>query len=202
MKLFANKSMWKKIVIIFLVINIFTFIAPKPVAAGFGGALMKPVCDFLVWTGDGIVNIVHRVLVHQNDTLIKVDLNDGIMAAFRILAAVIVGIVIIALVCAGGYAFITAILTYLSQTWTFALAASFASVICIGLVGGIYTGAQVYSADFWDNEVHIPLFSITPEEIFKGDVKLFSVDFFDSNPGESESVPYSFIETNFDDLEY
>jgi len=34
MKIFANKNLWKKIVIIFLIINIFNFITPEPVAAG------------------------------------------------------------------------------------------------------------------------------------------------------------------------
>jgi len=33
MKIFANKNLWKKIVIIFLIINIFNFITPEPVSA-------------------------------------------------------------------------------------------------------------------------------------------------------------------------
>ena len=55
MKIFANKSIWKKLIILFLVINLFTFIAPKPVAASFGGLLMDPICAFITsvrrWCG-------------------------------------------------------------------------------------------------------------------------------------------------------
>ena len=48
MKIFANKSIWKKLIILFLVINLFTFIAPKPVAAGIGGELANPIITFVV----------------------------------------------------------------------------------------------------------------------------------------------------------
>ncbi len=48
MKIFANKKIWKKIVIIFLIITAFSFTIPKPVEASIGGDLMKPICAFVV----------------------------------------------------------------------------------------------------------------------------------------------------------
>ena len=202
MKIFANKSVWKKIVIVFLLLTVFSFAAPKPVAAGIGGTLMEPICDFLVWAGDGLVNVTHRILIHQNDTLIKVDLNDGIIGIIRVIFTIIAAIGVLALICAGGWFAFDALLGLFHATWSMAAAAAFGSVIVLGVVSSIYVGAQVYSIDGWDNEVHIPLYSITPEEIFKGDIKLFNVDFFDSNDGETDPYTYDFTDMELGDLSY
>ena len=56
MKIFANKSIWKKIVLVLLFITVCAFVAPQPTqAASFGGALMEPICAFLTgirrWSG-------------------------------------------------------------------------------------------------------------------------------------------------------
>ena len=48
MRIFANKKIWKKIVILFLLITVFSFTIPKPVEASIGGELMKPICAFIV----------------------------------------------------------------------------------------------------------------------------------------------------------
>ena len=72
MKIFANKSIWKKIVIIFLLIISISFVAPKPSQASVGGELMKPVCDLLVGLGDGVVKIIHIGILGQDNTLLRI----------------------------------------------------------------------------------------------------------------------------------
>lgn len=72
MRIFANKSIWKKIVIIFLLITSISFVASKPAQASVGGELMKPVCDLLVGLGDGVVKIIHIGLLGQDNTLLRI----------------------------------------------------------------------------------------------------------------------------------
>ncbi len=57
MKIFTNQKIWKKIVIVLLIIIIFQFIVSKPSIAesednGIGGKLLDPVIDLVVFLGD------------------------------------------------------------------------------------------------------------------------------------------------------
>ena len=55
---------------------------------------------------------------------------------------------------------------------------------------GIYVGASVYNKDSFDGDIDIPIYSITPEAIFKGQIPLFDVNFFDPT---DETVDYSWL---------
>ena len=82
MKVFANKSIWKKLVFILLFITIFSFAVPQTVHASdddtsLGGKLMKPIINLIVGLGDGVVNILHKFLLQQQTTLIRIDLTSG-----------------------------------------------------------------------------------------------------------------------------
>ena len=55
---------------------------------------------------------------------------------------------------------------------------------------GIYVGASVYNSDSFDGDIDIPIYSITPEAIFKGQIPLFDVNFFDPT---DETVDYSWL---------
>lgn len=80
MKIFANANIWKKLVIVFLAVLCLAFVAPKNVEAAddhIGGTLMKPICSFVVWFGDGVTNVLHKVLIKQDTTIITVDTNQG-----------------------------------------------------------------------------------------------------------------------------
>ena len=99
MKIFAKNDVWKKIVIVLLVIFSISFIEPIPVNAGVGGKLMEPICDFLVGLADGWIGIMHEVLLHQHTTLIKIDTNGVLMAGIRIALTIIIAFAILALIC-------------------------------------------------------------------------------------------------------
>jgi len=53
MKIFTNQKVWKKIVVVLLIVLAFQFIVSSPVRAGgdddgIGGKLLEPVIDLLV----------------------------------------------------------------------------------------------------------------------------------------------------------
>lgn len=76
MKIFANKKIWKKIVIIFLIISIFSFTTPEPVSADIGGTLMSPIISLFVGLADGVNTIINAVFLKQEPTIITI--RDGI----------------------------------------------------------------------------------------------------------------------------
>ena len=87
MKFFANRNIWKKIVIVLSLIFSMSFVKPAPVNAGLkeaGGELMEPICDLLVWLGDGFLGVAHSMLVHQETTIIRVDLNNVVVKVLRV----------------------------------------------------------------------------------------------------------------------
>ena len=49
------------------------------------------------------------------------------------------------------------------------------------VAAGIYFGVSAYSAAKWDNEVDLPMYSLTPEAIFTNNIPLFDVNFFNTD---------------------
>lgn len=55
MKIFTNQKIWKKIVVVLLIVLAFQFVVSSPVRAaddGIGGKLLEPIIDLVVWLGD------------------------------------------------------------------------------------------------------------------------------------------------------
>ena len=190
MKIFANNDVWKKIVIVLLVIFSISFIEPIPVNAGIGGALMEPICDFLVGLADGWMGLMHEVLLHQHTTLIRIDTNGIIAAGIRIAVTIIITLVILAAICVatGGIGVVGAALakgvavSFSTKAITFAVLASLGTVVPLCLKTGLYVGTAVYNWEVWNNEIDLPLYSLTPQSIFTNQIPLFDVNFF--NPDE------------------
>ena len=201
MKIFANKSIWKKIVIIFLLITSISFTTPEPVQAGWGGELMEPICDLLVGLADGFMNVTHSVLIKQETTIIKVNLNDTLESIFRVAITAIVFLVVLAAaaaITAGGALAVGAVTAAYtaSSAGAFATAAVIANIVPI-LVGATYFGVKAYSMDAFDHERDLPLYSISPERIFSNTIPLFDVNFFHPS---AEPYKYKWVhKTSFDE---
>lgn len=206
MKIFANKSIFKKIVLIVLLLLSFSFVSPEPVQAGVGGELMEPICDFLVGFCDGIMAALHKYILKQDTTIIHINteafVGEGIV---KFIATVLGAIIIAALIAVGvgaiGMAF-TALASAIGAVGTGAaavgsafvggfswtalgttIAANIGVIIPLALGGGIFGGAKIFSADGWrDKQIDLPLYSISPEEIFTNKIPLFDVNFFNPNP--------------------
>ena len=79
--------------------------APKNVEAAddhIGGTLMKPICSFVVWFGDGVTNVLHKVLIKQDTTIITVDTNSTLKKIGKILGTIFVSLAVGAFVIGTG----------------------------------------------------------------------------------------------------
>lgn len=205
MKIFAENSILKKIIIILVLLTSVWFVKPKPVQAGIGGELMQPVCDLLVSLMDGIMNVTHHVLMGQQTTLIRVNLTDSIWDKIQRIAvtAIVVFAVLAAaaiLTVAGAIA-IGAVLTAvgLAVPSTIVASALIANIVPIA-VAGTYFGVKAYNKDAFERELDLPLYSISPERIFSNTIPFFDVNFFNPNstPFEYEWLAES-SSSSFDD---
>lgn len=193
MKIFANKNIWKKLLIIFLTILCLGFSTPKAVQAGgddddhIGGTLMKPICSLIVWAGDGITGIMHKVLIDQDLTIVTISKNGELKGFFRGAAAIIVAVAIagtgIGLAIAG----------------VFAAAQVAGIVVALSIGAGIYAGVGLYNSNYFDNDIDIPLYSISPEEMFKGEVPFVDVNFFNPNVEKYQS-DFSDVSSGWQDV--
>lgn len=175
MKIFQNKKLFKKLMIIFLIILIFSFCVPKGVRAedGIGGKLLDPIMSFFVGLGDGIMAILHSIIFHSDNALIHIDTSSSIWSKVIVIVAavVLVAISIAACVITGG-----------------GVAAVALGIIKIVLVAGAVTTitfpvTTTVVDGMLPDSFYLPLYSITPQEIFSNKIPLLDVDFF--NPTDS-----------------
>lgn len=140
MKIFANANIWKKLVIVFLAVLCLAFVAPKNVEAAsdndhIGGTLMKPICSFVVWLGDGITNVLHKVLIKQDTTIITVDTNGSWKSVLKWVA---ITLGVLAVVATGGAAAlgVSAVAGVVGNAIAgSAVAGLIGSIVCTTLVG-------------------------------------------------------------------
>lgn len=168
MKIFQNKSLFKKLIIIFLVITIFSFCMPKVSRASVGGDLMDAVMDLFVGIGDGINTILSKMILQTDGSFIVIDTEtDGV--------AKILGIIIAAAVIIGGIVLIAA-----SGGTALAVVSAVFTVVKAGAVAGVATFAvtSVLGGAIFGGKVVLPSIRLTPYEIFTNQIPLFDVDFF------------------------
>ena len=208
MKIFANKNIWKKIVIIFTLITSLSFAAPKPVAALFGGKLTDPICDLLIGIGDATVGIAHKYIIGQDVTIIKVSVKEDFFSHFKrvvvILCFVLVAAAVIA-ATAGAGAGISALAVKFGAdvakvSFITALATTSSTTILVAALTGGFCAAKVYHWNIWrDAEVVLPMYSLAPENIFSDKVDLFDVNFFD--PALVQGYEYGWVSTRNEKLD-
>lgn len=160
------------------------------------------------------MNIVHKVIMGQNDTMIQVDMSNTF---WDVLKSVVVGILIGAIVMIA-ISLTAGVLGVVASGIMALLAAGGTVSITLG-TGAVLltTGAGLWSAVTYYNtqlptNVVLPMFSISPEEIFQGKILLFDIDFFnpvtdiyvqtikkDSEGNEIDGNAYNL--NNYDDQE-
>ena len=148
-----------------------------------GGKLLKPVADLLLAFGDGILNIAHNVLYQMNTSIIRVSLDNTVLEIIATIAAGVAATALIAtlIVLTGGAVagLAAAIATAIGQT----LAIGTLSAGAIGLVAvvsigaGVFAGAYINSNKF-GHEAVLPIYKVSPEEIFANEVGILNVNFF------------------------
>lgn len=177
MKFFMNKSIWSKIVIILVFILLFQFVVSKPSLGKSdwiegGGKLLQPVISLVVTLGDGVMDLLHSSIMGVPTALLSADLQDEwyeVLGWFFKAVLFCVGVAIAAFVSGG---FTIGVLIALFSTTRFADAVYDNSMQTMGVSVRSFAGTQL------PNTLYLPLYTLSPEEIFQGKILLFNVDFF------------------------
>ena len=169
MKIFQNKNLFKKLIIVLLFITIFSFCMPKVSRASVGGDLMDAVMDLFVGIGDGINTVLSKMILQTDGSFIVIDTGtDGVAKILGVLVAlaVVVGGIVLIAVSGGG-----AVLAVANAVFT---------VVKAGVVAGVTTFAvtSVLAGAKFGDKVVLPSIRLTPYEIFTNQIPLFDVDFF------------------------
>ena len=175
MEIFKKKSLILKIVIAIVVVILFNFSAPTVsqanVAEVVGGTLAEPVADLLLAIADGAIYVVQNVLFGMDVSLLKMAVpTAGIWETVGSIGGALLGALSFALivVATGG----TAI----------------PALIIPAIVGGgigAYAGHGV-AVDLLPDSFYLPIYAISPEEIFQNKIGLLDVNFF--SPNEYEDI--------------
>lgn len=168
MKIFQNKNLFKKLIIVLLFITIFSFCMPKVSRASVGGDLMDAVMDLFVGVGDGINTVLSKMILQTDGSFIVVDTETNGVAK-------ILGIIVAAAIIIGGIVLIAS-----SGCAALAVASAVFTVVKAGVVAGVVTFAVTsYLSDAtFGEKVVLPSIRLTPYEIFTNQIPLFDVDFF------------------------
>ena len=169
MKIFTKKNLILKIVIALVFVILFNFCAPTISRAGFfeeiGGTLIEPLVELFIAIGDAAMNLMQNLLFGLNDSLVKVSTSTNDI--FDTLSKIVVG----------GLAIAVAILV---------------PGIGAGIVAGTATiAAGAYASSVIENTMlpetfYLPMYIISPEEIFKNKIALLDVNFF--NPNKYDNI--------------
>lgn len=108
MKLFTNKKVWSKIIVILIFLLLFqfvsvnyTFATDDDVVLEVGGKLLSPILSLLVGLGDAVVDIMHKAIMGVDSAILKADLGSSIWEiignafVWIIAAAVAVGLFVL-----------------------------------------------------------------------------------------------------------
>lgn len=183
MKIFTNKSIWKKIAIILVIVILFEAIVTSPVRASDddvlegGGKLLSPIFSLLVTTSDGVMNILHSSIMGVEESLIEVDTDSPWWGTLKTIIAVIVtaACIIGAIILSGGIATVLAWTAVLSIGSTFLFGSNF--IVALENQAG-QAVMSMFDEESLPSTLYLPVYSYSPEEIFKGNILLFNVNFF------------------------
>lgn len=182
MKIFQNRNIFKKLIIVLLVIMIFSFCMPKNVRAedGIGGKLLDPIMSFFVGLGDGTMTLIQKMVLQIDESIIPIDTSSSFWAKVIVIVAaiVVVSVIIIATVLTAGAAGAVTMAGIAA-----ALKGAAAVAITIGVTTITFPITTQVVEGMLPDDFKLPMFEVTPQEIFSNKIPLLDVDFF--NPSDT-----------------
>ncbi len=174
MKIFTEKKIIQKILIAIVLVTLFNFIIPNISQAddeesGVNGVLFEPIKDFLLGIGDVASWLMNKIIYQADETFLDIYYEDTLKAVLRDSDSFWDGV-------AKGFDWIGEKIE--KATWNF-----------IDWTNGEYSSAS----HSLPKHLRLPMIMLSPEEIFKGEVPLLDVNFF--NPPET-TVKYSKYDTS------
>lgn len=178
-KIFSNKNLIIKIATILVIVILFNFINPGisfgAVSGGIGGVLFEPIKDLVLAIGDGIVNIMQNVIFGTDVSLLKLEHStSNVPVILGAIGGAIAGTISIIVGVAGapftGGLSLGAVAAGLSIFGTTVVAAGATAFVVS------YVAEQALPQDFY-----LPMYAISPYEIFANKVAMLDVNFFQPN---------------------
>lgn len=150
----------------------------KEMQQWYGGKLLEPVVDLLLGIGDAVISILqHAIMGTESAVTIDTSLKILYLVAALLLATVAVGLAVI---------YIGPIL---AQIAILQFVAGAAGVVKLAVFGtAFFLSYTVMNGAYMPDITLIPTYSISPEEIFEGNVLLFDVNIF--NPKAVKVAAY------------
>lgn len=166
MKIFTNRKIWQKIIIVILIVLTFQIFIPKPAHAIPGDVLLEPVTNLFANLGDGIMNIMQRTFMGMETSGAWVETSSNLWLKILVIAAaILVATVAIAATILSGGAALTIVLGVAS------------AVVKIG-IGTAVAFFAVDTLHFGESGFYLPEFELTPQAIFQDEILAFDVNFF------------------------
>ena len=182
MKFFTNKKIWEKVLLALIFVILFQFAVMEPVQAAdvveFPGKLLNPILSLIVSLCDGIMDILGRTIMGATASLYEVEMGSSFWETLgTILVAVAAAALTVALVVvtAGAAA---AALAAIGITASVTVGVG---TVVAGVVSGLMA-ATWFNDEVLPEDVYLPMYTYSAEEIFKGNILLFDVNFFDDVP--------------------
>lgn len=150
----------------------------KEMRQWYGGKLLEPVVDLLLGIGDAVISILqHAIMGTESAVTIDTSLKILYLVAALLLATVAVGLAVI---------YIGPIL---AQIAILQFVAGAAGVVKLAVFGtAFFLSYTAMNGAYMPDITLIPTYSISPEEIFEGNVLLFDVNIF--NPKAVKVAAY------------
>ena len=89
MKIFQNKKIWQKIVLVVLIFLLFQFATAKPVHALPGDTLLEPVTSLFANLGDGIMDIMQKTIMGMDSSGAWIETESGFWIKIAIIGLAI-----------------------------------------------------------------------------------------------------------------
>ena len=195
MKILTKKGFVSKLIIVLLAVILFSAIVPTHASYAvddFGGKLLKPIVDLLLALGDLIMDLLHKVVYGMNTSILKIDLDNGILEAILIALIVIAAVAAVVAVgwgiAAAGAALLTALGAEVATIAGGITVAALGVIVTTGIETGVAAGMFARS-EWFSSEAALPIYKISPEEIFTGQIELLNPNFFSKR--EVEITDYS-----------
>lgn len=196
MRNLTKKGFLNKLIIVFLVIIVFNAIVPSNVVHAYdvGGALLKPINSFVLKLADGIVDMMHKVIFGTSTALLEYDTTSTIWTILAIIGTVALGIVAalaVAIAIPAALGALGTLATTLGLSGVAALTTS-AATVAIGTIVKVTAGtvaiAGIYCwADSFGDLVTLPLYQISPQEIFEGKIEILNPNFFSDSAKKNKN---------------
>ena len=157
----------------------------------FGSVLLTPITKLLTGLGDGIMDVLHSNILEQGETIIKLDGDAQTWwqqhgaSVIGILLGLAIGITFAVVTFGAGSAIISGMAAGIGAKLTgvsFIIKTVLTSTALVaGTSIGITGVARFIDSAYLSNDIYVPVFNLTPEEIFANKIWAFDINFFNPN---------------------